>query len=131
MKKIILSLAAASFVFVSCKKEENKQQVPMTDPPLESVNQTTTNTNIAEDNVPVLTAPDFKYAEADQFAKEYVDFLKSYTVASANKDSTALDELGPRLNEFQRRGIELTKRVPQEEAVAFQDFLNKVEQYIR
>ena len=131
MKKIILSFAAVMFIFISCKKEENRQQVPMSDPPVESVNESTTNTNIAEDNMPVLSAPDFKYAEADQFAKEYVDFLKSYTVASANKDSKTLDELGPKLNEFQKRGVELTKRVPQEEAVAFQDFLNKVEQYIR
>lgn len=131
MKKIVLSFAAVMFSFISCKKEENRQQVPMSDPPVESVNESTTNTNIAEDNMPVLSAPDFKYAEADQFAKEYVDFLKSYTVASANKDSKTLDELGPKLNEFQKRGVELTKRVPQEEAVAFQDFLNKVEQYIR
>jgi|GEM_PF-1882184 len=131
MKKIVLSFAAVMFIFISCKKEENRQQVPMSDPPVESVNESTTNTNIAEDNMPVLSAPDFKYAEADQFAKEYVDFLKSYTVASANKDSKTLDELGPKLNEFQKRGVELTKRVPQEEAVAFQDFLNKVEQYIR
>lgn len=127
MKKLILSLTVASFVMLSCKKEENKQQIPMTDPPVESA---TESTNTAEDTNATPSMPTFQYAEAEQFAKEYIDFAVSYRVASANKDSKALKELGPKLNEFQKRGVELAKRVPQQEAVAFQNFLSKMDQYI-
>ena len=77
------------------------------------------------------TAPTFQYAEADQFAKEYVAFINDYRNATDNNDRAAVDELGKKLNNYQKRGVELAKRVPQQEAVAFQDFLNELEQQIR
>jgi len=128
MKKIILSAVLASAVLISCKKAADKDQEPMVDPPVESVNEALENT--AED-VTVLVAPTFQYAEADQFAKEYVEFVKDYRVADDNNDNEAMRQLGTKLNEYQKRGVELAKRVPQEEAVAFQDFLNKLESYIK
>ena len=128
MKKTMLTLLFASTMLFACKKEENKIQEPMTDPPVESVNEAPQNT--AEDiSVPV--APDFKYAEADQFAKEYVEFIKDYKVAANNNDRAAMDEIGKKLNDYQERGVELSKIVPQEEAVAYQDFLNELERQIR
>lgn len=127
MKKIFLSALLASFTLVSCKKEENKIEQPMTDPPVENVNEGVTNT--AEDiNA---NAQTFQYAEADQFAKEYVQFINEYKVAISNNDSEALKELGPKLNNYQQRAVELAKRVPQDEAVKFQDFINGLERYIK
>lgn len=128
MKKSILNVLFASMLLIACKKEENKIQEPMADPPVESVNETPQNT--AED-ITILTAPNFQYAEADQFAKEYVEFIKDYRIAADNNDGTAMDELGKKLNDYQKRGVELAKRVPQQEAVAFQDFLNELERRIR
>ena len=128
MKKMILSAALVMAVLVSCKKAADKDQEPMVDPPVESVNEPVQNP--AED-VTVLVAPTFKYAEADQFAKEYVEFVKDYRNAEDNNDSEAMRELGTKLNEYQKRGVELAKRVPQDEAVAFQDFLNRLESYIK
>jgi hypothetical protein len=127
MKKIFLSALLASFTLVSCKKEENKIEQPMTDPPVENVNEGVTNT--AEDiNA---NAQTFQYTEADQFAKEYVQFINEYKVAISNNDSEALKELGPKLNNYQQRAVELAKRVPQDEAVKFQDFINGLERYIK
>ena len=79
MKKSILTVLFASTLLIACKKEENKIQEPMTDPPVESVNEAPQNT--AED-ITILTAPNFQYAEADQFAKEYVEFIKKYSESS-------------------------------------------------
>jgi len=126
MKKIIYPMLLSAVLLTACKKEENKIQEPMTDPPVESVNNATEQ-NTAED----VAVPAFKYAEADQFAKEYNTFVQEYLTAQRNNDSKAIKELGLKLNEFQKRGVELAKRVPQDEAVAFQDFLNKLESYIK
>jgi|SRR5690554_2119280 len=128
MKKSILTMVFATTLLIACKKEENKIQEPITDPPVESVNNATQNN--AED-VMNFTAPTFQYAEADQFAKEYVAFINDYRNATDNNDRAAVDELGKKLNNYQKRGVELAKRVPQQEAVAFQDFLNELEQQIR
>jgi len=127
MKKIVYSVLLSAVLLTACsKKEENKIQEPMTDPPVESVNNAPQTT--AED---VATVPSFKYAEADQFAQEYSKFVSEFKTATANNDNEALKTLGPKLNEYQKRGVELAKRVPQDEAVAFQDFLNKLESYIK
>jgi len=127
MKKIVYPVFLSAVLLTACsKKEENKIQEPMTDPPVESVNNAPQNT--AED---VATVPSFKYAEADQFAQEYSKFVSEFKTATANNDKEALKTLGPKLNEYQKRGVELAKRVPQDEAVAFQDFLNKLESYIK
>lgn len=128
MKKFFLSfIVIGAFVF-SCKKAADKIQQPMADPPVESVNE-------APEIVPEMTSeipvPEFQYTEADQFAKEYAAFVKDYIVADKHNDSEAIRELGTKINEYQKRGVELAKRVPQEEAVAFQDFLNSIEQHIR
>ena len=128
MKKIILPITFSVLMLTACKKEENKIQEPMADPPVENTNAAPENT--AED-VNTSTVPSFQYAEADQFAKEYSKFVSEYKTATANNDNEALKTLGPKLNEYQKRGVELAKRVPQEEAVAFQDFLNKLETYIK
>ncbi|MBA5791967.1 hypothetical protein H1R17_03560 [Flavobacterium sp. xlx-214] len=129
MKKLIIPFVFGALVFTSCKKEENKIQEPMADPPVENSTEVV-NTNTAED-VQVESIPTFKYAEADKFVKEYDTFITSYKVATANKDDKALKELGPKLNDFQKRGVELAKRIPAEEAVAFQNFLTKIEQEIK
>ncbi|MBA5793441.1 hypothetical protein H1R17_09940 [Flavobacterium sp. xlx-214] len=129
MKKLIIFFVFGSLVFTSCKKEENKIHEPMANPPIENSTEVV-NTNTAED-VQVQSIPTFKYAEADKFVKEYNTFITNYKVATANKDDKALKELGPKLNDFQKRGVELAKRIPAEEAVAFQDFLNKIEQEIK
>ncbi len=113
-------------LLTACKKEENKIQEPMTDPPVESVTDAPQTT--AED---MATVPTFQYAEADQFAQEYSKFVSEFKTATANNDSEALKTLGPKLNEYQKRGVELAKRVPQDEAVAFQDFINRLEMYIK
>jgi len=128
MKKIILPAVLSVLMLTACKKEENKIQEPMADPPVESTNEAPQNT--AED-VNVSTVPSFQYAEADQFAKEYSSFISEFKTATANNDKEALKILGPKLNEYQKRGVELAKRVPAEEAVAFQDLLNKIEQEIK
>lgn len=124
MKKIIYPMLLSAVLLTACKKEENKIQEPMTDPPVENSNEVPQNT--AED---VMAVPKFQYAEADQFAQEYSKFVNDFK--TANNDSEALKIIGPKLNEYQKRGIELAKRVPQDEAVAFQDFLNKLESYIK
>ncbi|UUV22439.1 hypothetical protein [Paenimyroides aestuarii] len=125
MKKLIYPLLAVA-VFTACKKEENKVQEPMVDPPVESVN------NVPEPPTDEpINVPSFQYVEADQFAKEYSNFVQDYRTATANNDSQALEKLGPKLNDYQERAVELAKRVPQEEAVAFQDFINRLEMYIR
>lgn len=128
MKKLLLSAVVLSAVFISCKKEENKIEQPMSNAPVENVNDAPD--SVAEDtgNSSAIT---FKYAEADQFAKEYQNFVNDYKVATANKDSEALKTLGPKLNDFQKRAVELAKRVPQEEAVAFQNFVTKLETEIK
>ena len=60
-----------SAVFLTaCKNEANKVQEPMTDPPIENVNDAPQTT--AED---VAAVPSFQYAEADQFAKEYAQLV--------------------------------------------------------
>ena len=122
MYPILLS----GILLTACKKEENKIQEPMTDPPVESVTDAPQTT--AED---MATVPTFQYAEADQFAQEYSKFVSEFKTATANNDSEALKTLGPKLNEYQKRGVELAKRVPQDEAVAFQDFINRLEMYIK
>lgn len=127
MKKIVYPMLLSAVLLTACKKEENKIQEPMTDPPVESVNNALQTT--AEDVAAVV--PSFKYAEADQFAQEYSKFVSEFKTATANNDKEALKTLGPKLNEYQKRGVELSKRVPQDEAVAFQDFLNKLESYIK
>jgi len=127
MKKIIYPMLLSAILLTACKKEENKIQEPMTDPPVESVKNAPQTT--AEDVG--ATVPSFQYAEADQFAQEYSKFVSEFKTATANNDSEALKTLGPKLNEYQKRGVELAKRVPQYEAVAFQDFLNKLESYIK
>ncbi|HLV51985.1 MAG TPA: hypothetical protein VKY44_08530 [Flavobacterium sp.] len=128
MKKFFLSFIVIGALMFSCKKAADKIQKPMTDPPVESVNE-------APEIIPEVTSeipvPEFQYAEADQFAKEYVAFVKDYIVADNHNDSEAIRELGTKINEYQKRGVELAKRVPQEEAVAFQDFLNSIEQHIK
>ena len=126
MKKIIYPMLQSADLLTACKKEENKIQEPMTDPPVENSNEVPQNT--VED---VMAVPKFQYTEADQFAQEYRKFVNDFKTATANNDSEALKTLGPKLNEYQKRGVELAKRVPQDEAVAFQDFLNKLESYIR
>ena len=126
MKKIIYPMLLSAVLLTACKKEENKIQEPMTDPPVENSNEVPQNT--VED---VMAVPKFQYAEADQFAQEYNKFINDFKTATANNDSEALKTLGPKLNEYQKRGVELAKRVPQDEAVAFQDFLNKLESYIK
>jgi len=127
MKKIVYPVFLSAVLLTACsKKEENKIQEPMTDPPVESVNNAPQTT--AED---VATIPSFKYAEADQFAQEYSKFVSEFKTATANNDKEALKTLGPKLNDYQKRGVELAKRVPQDEAVAFQDFLSKLESYIK
>lgn len=128
MRKIILPIACSVLLVTACKKEEKRIEEPMADPPVENVNEAPQNT--AED-VNTSIVPKFKYAEADQFAQEYNKFVNEYKTATANNDNEALKTLGPKLNEYQKRGVELAKRVPQEEAVAFQDFLNKLETYIK
>lgn len=126
MKKIIYPMLLSVALLTACKKEANKIQEPMADPPVE--NSTEVPQNTVED---VMQVPTFQYAEADQFAQEYSKFINDFKTATANNDKEALKTLGPKLNEYQKRGIELAKRVPQEEAVAFQDFLNKLETYIK
>lgn len=128
MKKLLLSALVLSAVFISCKKKENKIEQPMSNAPVENVNDAPD--SVAEDtgNSSAIT---FKYAEADQFAKEYQNFVNDYKVATANKDSEALKTLGTKLNDFQKRAVELAKRVPQEEAVAFQNFVTKLETEIK
>jgi hypothetical protein len=126
MKKIIYPMLLSAVLLTACKKEENKIQEPMTDPPVENSNDVQQNT--VED---VVAVPNFQYAEADQFAQEYSKFVNDFKTATAHNDSEALKTLGPKLNEYQKRGVELAKRVPQEEAVAFQDFLNRLESYIK
>lgn len=126
MKKIIYTILLSAIFLTACKKEANKIQEPMTDPPVESVNNAPQTT--AED---VATVPSFQYAEADQFAQEYSKFVREFKTATANNDSEALKTLGPKLNEYQKRGVELAKRVPQEETVAFQDFISRLEMYIK
>lgn len=116
----------SAVLLTACKKEKNKIQEPMTDPPVENSNEVQPNT--VED---VVAVPKFQYAEADQFAQEYSKFVNNFKTATANNDSEALKTLGPKLNEYQKRGVELAKRVPQDEAVAFQDFLNRLESYIK
>lgn len=126
MKKIIYPMLLSTVLLTACKKEENKIQEPMTDPPVENSNDVQQNT--VED---VVAVPNFQYAEADQFAQEYSKFVNDFKTATVHNDSEALKTLGPKLNEYQKRGVELAKRVPQEEAVAFQDFLNRLESYIK
>lgn len=127
MKKIVYPILLSAVLLTACsKKEENKIQEPMVDPPVENVNNAPQNT--VED---VVAVPKFQYAEADQFAQQYSKFINDFKTATANNDKEALKTLGPQLNEYQKRGIELAKRVPQDEAVAFQDFLNKLETYIK
>ena len=126
MKKIIYPMLLSAVLLTACKKEENKIQEPMTDPPVENSNDVQQNT--VED---VVAVPNFQYAEADQFAQEYSKFVNDFKTATAHNDSEALKTLDPKLNEYQKRGVELAKRVPQEEAVAFQDFLNRLESYIK
>lgn len=128
MKKFFLSFIVIGALMFSCKKAADKIQKPMTDPPVESVNDVPEIIPEVTSEIPV---PEFQYAEADQFAKEYVAFVKDYIVADNHNDSEAIRELGTKINEYQKRGVELAKRVPQEEAVAFQDFLNSIEQHIR
>ncbi len=125
MKKIIYPMLLSVVFLTACKKEENKIQEPMTDPPVENVNDAPQTT--AED----IAVPSFKYAEADQFAQEYNTFVQEYLTAQRNNDSEAIKVLGTKLNHFQKRGVELAKRVPQDEAVAFQDFINRLETYIK
>ena len=126
MKKIIYPMLLSAVLLTACKKEEKKIQEPMADPPVE--NATNVQENVVED---VVAVPKFQYAEADQFAQEYSKFVNDFKTATANNDSEALKTLGPKLNEYQKRGVELAKRVPQDEAVAFQDFLNRLESYIK
>lgn len=128
MKKLILSAVVLSAVLISCKKEENKIEQPMSNTPTESVNEAPD--SVAEDTGSS-SVPTFKYAEAEQFAKEYQTFVRDYKVATANNDANALKTLGPKLNDFQKRAVELAKRVPQDEAVAFQDFVSKLETYLK
>lgn len=128
MKKFFLSFIVIGALMFSCKKAADKIQKPMTNPPVESVNDVPEIIPEVTSEIPV---PEFQYAEADQFAKEYVAFVKDYIVADNHNDSEAIRELGTKINEYQKRGVELAKRVPQEEAVAFQDFLNSIEQHIR
>jgi len=128
MKKFFLSFIVIGALMFSCKKAADKIQKPMTDPPVESVNDVPEIIPEVTSEIPV---PEFQYAEADQFAKEYVAFVKDYIVADNHNDSEAIRELGTKINEYQKRGVELAKRVPQEEAVAFQDFLNSIEQHIK
>lgn len=126
MRKIIYPMLLLAVMLTACKKEENKIQEPMTDPPVESVNNASQTT--AED---VVAVPRFQYAEADQFAQEYNTFIQDYLTAQNNNDKEFIKVLGAKLNHFQKRGVELAKRVPQDEAVAFQDFLNRLESYIK
>ena len=128
MKKILLLSAFAALTLVACKKEENKIEQPITNAPTESVNDAPD--SVAEDTGNS-SVPNFQYAEADQFAKEYQSFVRDYKVATANNDTEALKTLGPKLNDFQKRAVELAKRVPQQEAVAFQDFVSKLETYLK
>lgn len=128
MKKIFLSFMVMGALLFSCKKAADKSQEPMADPPVESVNDVP---DVPREETVEISTPSFQYAEADQFAKEYTTFVKDYIVADKYNDSEAIRELGTKLNEYQKRGVELAKRVPQEEAVAFQDFLNSIEQHIK
>jgi len=128
MKKLILSAVVVAAVLISCKKEEKQIQQPMSDAPVESVNDAPD--SVAEDTGNS-SIPSFTYAEADQFAKEYQTFIGEYKVATANNDAQALKSLGPKLNDFQKRAVELSKRIPQEEAVAFQEFVSKMEMYLK
>ena len=128
MKKIIYPILLSTILLTACKKEENKIQQPMTDPPTESVQDTPD--SVAEDSGSTSNVS-FKYAEADQFAKEFVNFVNDYKAATQNNDSEALKVLGPKLNEYQVRAVELTKRVPQDEAVKFQDFINGLERSLK
>lgn len=128
MKKISIVAVFALFALSSCKKEENSIDKPMLNPPVENSSVVPEETS---DEMSFPKAPDFKYAEAREFAIEYVDFIQHYQTAVSHNDSEALKVLGPKLNEYQRRGVELMKRIPQEEAVAFQEFYMKVEQSIK
>lgn len=128
MKKFFLSFIVIGALMFSCKKAADKIQQPMTDPPVESVNDVP---DVPREETVEISTPSFQYVEADQFAKEYTAFVKDYIVADKHNDSEAIRELGTKLNEYQKRGVELAKRVPQEEAVAFQDFLNRLETYIK
>lgn len=114
-----------SGVFISCKKASDEIQKPMVSTPTESVNDSTESIRKETSEINI---PEFKYAEANKFANEYVTFVKDYNVAIDNKDSKALNELGSKINEYQHRGVELAKRVPQDEVVRFQDFLIQIEQ---
>ena len=128
MKKILLLSAFAALTLVACKKEENKIEQPITNAPTESVNDAPD--SVAEDNGNT-GIPRFRYAEADQFAQEYGTFVNDYKFASMNNDKEGLKSLGLKLNDFQKRAVELAKRVPQQEAVAFQDFVSKLETYLK
>lgn len=128
MKKFFLSFIVIGALMFSCKKAADKIQQPMTDPPVGSVNDVP---DVPREETVEISTPSFQYVEADQFAKEYTAFVKDYIVADKHNDSEAIRELGTKLNEYQKRGVELAKRVPQEEAVAFQDFLNRLETYIK
>lgn len=128
MKKFFLSFIVIGALMFSCKKAADKIQQPMTDPPVGSVNDVP---DVPREETVEISKPSFQYVEADQFAKEYTAFVKDYIVADKHNDSEAIRELGTKLNEYQKRGVELAKRVPQEEAVAFQDFLNRLETYIK
>src|SRR5690554_6502482 len=121
MKKIFLSIMVMGALLFSCKKAADKSEEPMADPPVECVNDVP---DVPREETAEISTPSFQYAEADQFVKDYI-------VADKYNDSEAIRELGTKLNEYQKRGVELAKRVPQEEALAFQDFLNSIEQHIK
>src|SRR5690606_21490275 len=128
MKKFFLRFIVIGALMFSCKKAADKIQKPMTDPPIESVNDVQ---EIIPEVTREITGPQYQYADADKVVKEYGAYVKDYIVADNHNDSEAIRELGTKINEYQKRGVELAKRVPQEEAVAFQDFLNSIEQHIR
>lgn len=128
MKKIIVTMMLFSFVIISCKKEENRIQEPMKNTPVESMSESpeTVGENYSENAIPTFTD-----AEADKFAREYQTFVRDYQIAKSNNDTEALKVLGPKHNDFHDRYVELAKRVPQEESVAFTDFFNSLEQTIK
>ena len=120
MKKILLSAALVSaLAFTSCKKETKIEP---------TVETTTTDAPIIEDTADVaedinLVVPTLKSAEAQSFLTDYTTFVTDFQTATTHKDAAQLAALGPKINEYALKAQELAKKIPAEDAVAFNDYV--------
>lgn len=119
MKKFFLSFIVIGALMFSCKKAADKIQQPMTDPPVESVNDVPEIIPEVTSEIPV---PEFQYAEANQFAKEYAAFIKDYIVADNHNDSEAIRELGTKINEYQNAEWSLQNEYHRKKLLLFRIF---------